>query len=699
MTSQTKLHERLHDLPVSLAPLVAETRWVVWRWELTEKGKRTKVPYQAARPDRKARTNGADTWGTYLEALATIEAGRADGIGFMLHDSEIAAFDIDDCRDAATGQIAPWAWTLIHQCASYSEATISGTGARVIGRARGPDVHRKQNWPDTTGSVETYRRATRYIVITGQEIAGGSGELVGIDAAIDDVVARLDARPDDTAFDFSRAKRQWDELTLPGELADLIRHGGAPGADRSADFHHAVCWLRDIGKDVNEIEALLAAYPAGVGAKYAGRLRAEIERCYAKAKPRDEGRERGQSSRDQDAGSTSKKKATPIPLRWHGDGDPYADRAWLVRDLVPEVGKGLLSGQWGSGKTFGVLDLSGSVMTGEPFAGRRVVRVGGVLFIAPEGASEIPIRLTGLVEGKLKVGAFARAAGGEPPVDTKRLPIAWIDECPRLVDASAVETLTLTAETAAQHLKDTFDLPLVLIIIDTVAAGARFDDENAAGENQKVMSALESLSHATGAFVMGVDHFGKMVETGTRGSSAKEAAADVVLAMLAEKDTAGNVSNMRMAVRKLRGGRTGAETPYRLEVVEIGRNREDDPITTCVVEWQLDREAAERGAPKERWPTSLKVFRSALSTALVEHGKLVRPFGVAGPKVRAVQVGLVRWEFNAAYPADGATDAQRVDAKRKAYNRAQKAALDAGLIVSREIGGVDHLWVADIKDE
>jgi RecA-family ATPase len=74
----------------------------------------------------------------------------------------------------------------------------------------------------------------------------------------------------------------------------------------------------------------------------------------------------------------------PIRLRWHRDADANADRAWLVRDLIFETGKGLLSGQWGAGKTFGALDLAASVITGEPFAGRRVVRRGGVLFVAPE---------------------------------------------------------------------------------------------------------------------------------------------------------------------------------------------------------------------------------------------------------------------------------------------------------------------------
>lgn len=68
----------------------------------------------------------------------------------------------------------------------------------------------------------------------------------------------------------------------------------------------------------------------------------------------------------------------------------------------------------------------------------------------------------------------------------------------------------------------------------------------------------ETLSQCTGAFVLGVDHFGKAADTATRGSSAKKAA-EVVLATLADRDAAGPVSNARMALGKLRGGRIGMQ--------------------------------------------------------------------------------------------------------------------------------------------
>ena len=138
-----------------------------------------------------------------------------------------------------------------------------------------------------------------------------------------------------------------------------------------------------------------------------------------------------------------------------------------------------------------------------------------------------------------------------------------------------------TVKQAAERIREQFNLPLVLIIIDTLNAVANFKDGNDAAEGQKVMNRLGELSRQTGAFALAVDHFGKAVETGTRGTSAKEAAADVVLALLGDRDIAGTISNTRMAVRKLRGGKVGTETPFDLKVVNAGFGQ-----TTCVVEWK-----------------------------------------------------------------------------------------------------------------
>ena len=112
-----------------------------------------------------------------------------------------------------------------------------------------------------------------------------------------------------------------------------------------------------------------------------------------------------------------------------------------------------------------------------------------------------------------------------------------------------------------------FGVPLVCIIIDTMMASVDFQDANSAAETQQVMNGLRGLSQKTGAFVLVVDHFGKNIEVGTKGSSNKEDASDLVLAMLADRDVGGSISNTRMKVRKLRNGKSGVEFPFNLEVI------------------------------------------------------------------------------------------------------------------------------------
>jgi hypothetical protein len=228
-----------------------------------------------------------------------------------------------------------------------------------------------------------------------------------------------------------------------------------------------------------------------------------------------------------DSGRNEKSAPQPIEIYWHGKSYERPTRAYLVDNLIPQTGQGLASGQWGGGKTFAALDLAASVVTGTPFAGREVCRRGGVLFIAAEGASEIPARLEGVVDHKL------RPNGAIDGVDLDNLPFAWVEECPSLKEDASFERLVGIVLAAAAQMKERFNVDLALIIIDTLSASADFSDANDAAEGQRIMNRLNALSRRTGAFVLAVDHFGKSAESGTRGTSAKEAAADVVLAILA----------------------------------------------------------------------------------------------------------------------------------------------------------------------
>jgi AAA domain len=370
--------------------------------------------------------------------------------------------------------------------------------------------------------------------------------------------------------------------------------------------------------------------------------------------------------------------ADSIKIRWHGDVDPLESRPQLINKVLPETGTGLTSGQWGTYKTFVAIDIASSVMSGVDFIDFKVVRKGGVLFIAPEGASELPARIEAAIKAKCP--------------EMGRAPFAWIETCPALINPETSATLTATAKEAAAAMMAKWGLPLVLIIIDTIVVSAGFTKEgqdNDTAIGQRIMSTMAELSKATGTFVLGVDHFGKSVETGTRGSSAKEGAADVVLALLGERNVAGKVTDTRLALRKRRSGPNGEEFPFETRIVELGADQFGEAVTTLTIDWAPQNA---RTATKDKaWSKSLRLLQRALTAVLADLGTEQRPFA-DGPIVRAVDLEAVRAEFYKSYPADG-DDKQKQATCRQGFNRAIKAAQTADLIGIRNSGGNTVVWM------
>jgi AAA domain len=363
--------------------------------------------------------------------------------------------------------------------------------------------------------------------------------------------------------------------------------------------------------------------------------------------------------------------------RYFGRDDDTLERSYLVDKLLPETGVGLISGQWGTYKTFVALDLAAAVISDTPFAGFETARTGAVLFVALEGEGEVAIRFR---------AALAHRGRSGQEIE----PFAWIDACPRLLDPGAGKALAAMVKQAAEKIWQDFNLPVVLVIVDTAgkAAGyAKTGDENDAVVGKQIITAMAEASRATGALFLGIDHFGKAVETGTRGSSAKESDCDVVLALLGEKSISGEVTKPRLAIRKRRSGANGIEIAFRTKVVQAGEGE-----TTLVIKWegQAETTAAERGEKKDSWAKSLRVLKFALMGTLAEHGQDCRPIE-GGPIVRAVDYEIIRAEFYKSYPAEGDPAAKQTT-RRQAFNRAVKEAQASRLIGVRDIDATTFMW-------
>ena len=608
--------------------------------------------------------------------------------------------------------------------------TPSGEGCRIWGFADGEPLNRKFTLEidGKTIAAELFRCTNKALTITGYTLDPAIRELGNINNVIKwglvwgerrkAAAAEQATSSKGNGFDSSGCRYSIEEID------QIVREGPPAGANRSDVFHAIVGHYVGCDWDLKRILAHLEQHPEGIGSRYLaeGRLGDEIARSAgkyaqtelplggnggwtAKAPPEpEEPPQPDQPPEDEpddpeldddpdgdDLGEELPKHDPNLPrLYAHGDPDARPIKSWLIKGLIPALGHGLMSGQWGAGKTFVFFDLAASLSTGQPWLGHVVKRQCGVLLIAAEGADEVRLRLDAVV--REKCGNITRA------------PFRWFETAPLLMQKDAVKTLIAMARQAEASLQAEFGLPLGLIGIDTIAACAgysRAGDEYDNAVGQAVMNVLKAVAQELGCFVLGIDHFGKNLEAGTRGASSKESSADLVLACLGNKELSGSVSKTRLAVRKNRSGRQGQEFPFVLRLVEASEKDEDgDPITTMVIDW-LPAGAAAAGAQSEpdTWAqprrqdqrTAVLRLKRVLMTILAEQG-VDLPIPPDGPTVRMVDQERVRKAFYASTPADG-TPKQKRQFRYAQFKRALDWAEQERLIAIGEIGDITYIWL------
>ena len=83
----------LTKLPRTLTLLTERSQWAVWRWTRQGNGWQ-KPPFIATQPGQHASTKDPKTWTDYTTALATVQAGKADGISYMLTEDDLLPLSI-----------------------------------------------------------------------------------------------------------------------------------------------------------------------------------------------------------------------------------------------------------------------------------------------------------------------------------------------------------------------------------------------------------------------------------------------------------------------------------------------------------------------------------------------------------------------------------------------------------------------------
>ena len=189
--------------------LKARPQWVGWRWE-QRGGKLTKPPVQAT--GSYAKSSDSTTWSSFdsiYQAHRGDRAGRLHGVGYVFTEGDpFCGIDLDDCRDPDTGKLAAWAKEIIENMDSYAEVSPSGTGVKIIVKAKIKQSYKQAiRLPDgTNADIEIYT-AARYFTLTGHA-AHRPGEIIENQGAVDRLVNRIEAFIAETKKQNDEAKRK-----------------------------------------------------------------------------------------------------------------------------------------------------------------------------------------------------------------------------------------------------------------------------------------------------------------------------------------------------------------------------------------------------------------------------------------------------------------------------------------------------------
>lgn len=268
---------------------------------------------------------------------------------------------------------------------------------------------------------------------------------------------------------------------------------------------------------------------------------------------------------------------SPFPLLWFRSVEPALDVRDFVQGLLVEGSSAVVYGRSNSGKTFWTTDLALHVAAGLPWRNRRVEQ-SGVVYCVLEGGMGFLNRVSAWKEDR-----------GYGSYD---LPFAAIQSSIRLLDPAAqTSDLILAIRAAAQQIQ----VPVRLVVIDTLARAIAGGNENAPEDMGALVAAMDLIRAETGAAVLFVHHSGKDEAKGARGHSSLQAAIDTEIEVI---DTeVGDPSTRCATVVKQRELRKGDTFEFTLRTVEIGQNRHGEPVTTCVVEDGGEAAGVRRHAP------------------------------------------------------------------------------------------------------
>lgn len=233
----------------------------------------------------------------------------------------------------------------------------------------------------------------------------------------------------------------------------------------------------------------------------------------------------------------------PARSRYHFLDDVAIEKLpapdWRVGSHIPEGGFSVIYAPPESLKTFFAMALAFSVATGIDFFG-HAVRRGLVVYVAAEGSSGLPVRVTAWKHSN----EWYEKAG-----------VYFLPEPVQLLEPSAVGTFLAALDTLADQGR------IVLIVIDTLHRCMAGGDENSAKDMGIAIQSIDAIRQATKAAVAVLHHTPRENSDKERGSTSLRGAADSMILLKREQD--------RLTVSCEKQKDAPHFEPYTLKLVEV----------------------------------------------------------------------------------------------------------------------------------
>jgi hypothetical protein len=264
-----------------------------------------------------------------------------------------------------------------------------------------------------------------------------------------------------------------------------------------------------------------------------------------------------------------------LKLTYFDDCSAFAQKKWILKGILAKGETSAWIAPPAAGKSALMTEISVHCAASRDWRGHRSKDACGVVIFALERADLYKRRLRAYQQRDSLQG----------------LPIAVADAVLDLLSPDCVETIILTVQKAEQR----FGCSVGLIVIDTYAKGiaANGGDEDKARDQNRAAANLRNVHTKLAVHIALVGHTGKNEDRGARGSNALLGDVDLMIQI------SGDVIKVAQVVKANdQPERTVAE--FTLEVFELGRDEDGDPVTTAIVSAEHFEARPSRSAGKSK---------------------------------------------------------------------------------------------------